>query len=173
VSEIRIGVKTEEPKSKVHFQIIGKKTQGIGYRAHIASIAITSGIEYLYVENLPKSKARKLEKVAVYAGSIEKNEKLKKFYDRITQSIPEEAIDVKITPMRPYHSLITIPPVRDFFALLTAGQLSKGIKYIEDSGNQSKEGFSNLQTGVRKLDEDLNKGFQNVVKALKSRKTIS
>ncbi|MGI0081670.1 MAG: hypothetical protein ACRECH_18875, partial [Nitrososphaerales archaeon] len=119
-------------------------------------------------ENLPKTKARNLERVDIYAGSSEdKRDNLEKFYDRIKRNIPKEAQKARVTPMKEYHSLITIPTVRDFVALLTAGQLGKGIKYIEDSGNQSKMGFANLQKGVGNLDEDINKGFQSVVKAVR------
>ena len=168
MSEIRL---VAEPKSKIHFQIVGKKTQGIGYRAHIASLAITSGVEFLYVENLPKTKPKNLERVDVYAGSsLTTQETLDKFYQKIKKNIPKEAKEVRITSMKVYHSAITIPPVRDFVALLTAGQLSKGIKYIENSGEESKLGFSKLQKGVGQLDKDINKGFNSVVKVLKANK---
>ena len=91
MSEIRL---VAEPKSKVHFQIIGKKTQGIGYRAHIASLAITSGVEFLYVENLPKTKPKNLERVDVYAGSSQINQDiLVKFYEKIKKNIPKEALE--------------------------------------------------------------------------------
>ena len=93
-----------------------------------------------------------------------------KFYQKIKKNIPKEAKEVRITSMKVYHSAITIPPVRDFVALLTAGQLSKGIKYIENSGEESKLGFSKLQKGVGQLDKDINKGFNSVVKVLKANK---
>ena len=156
----------EAPKFKIRFQIFGKKTQGIGYRAHIASIAITSGVKFLHVENLPKTRRDKLERVDVYAGASRQRNALKTFYGRVRSNIPEEAKDVKFTAMKIYHSAITIPTVKDFVALLTAGQLSKGIKYIEDSGNQSKIGFQNLQKGISNLNTDINKGFGNVVSAI-------
>lgn len=170
MSELRI---VPTIKSKVSFRIVGTKTQGIGYRAHIASLAITSGVEFLYVENIPK--AGKFERVDIYAGSSEgKEEVLGKFYEKIKKNIPKDAKVSKITPMKNYHSEVTIPLVRDFVALLTAGELSKGIKYISDSGQQAKEGFSNLQIGVEKLDAgvgklntNINKGFRSVVKELR------
>lgn len=143
----------------IRFYIDGKKTQGIGYRVHIASLAIISGVERLYAENLPIESGR--EKVVVYA-SAKSRRKLDLFYQRVKEKIPPAAVDVSFSELEPYHSEVTIPPVKDFVALLNVNQLTEGIATIRELQGGAIEGFKTLGDELGGLHDDLKMGLRDI-----------
>jgi hypothetical protein len=149
----------------VRFYIDGKKTQGIGYRVHIASLAIISGVERLYAENLPIEGGR--EKVAVYA-SAKSRKKLDLFYQRVKQKIPPAAVDVSFSKLEPYHSEVTIPPVNDFVALLNVNQLTEGIATIRELQVGAIDGFKALGEELGGLHDDLKTGLKSIPRQIGS-----
>ena len=143
----------------VKFYIDGKKTQGIGYRVHIASLAIISGVERLYAENLPPEGGR--EKLVVYASAKSKK-KLNLFYQRVKDKIPPAAVDVSFSKLEPYHSEVTIPPVKDFVALLNVNQLTEGIATIRELQTGAINGFNSLGEELSGLHNDLKAGLKSI-----------
>ncbi len=143
----------------VHFYIEGKRVQGIGYRAHLAMLALTSGVERLYAKNLPPAKG--IQKVAVYAGARSRKT-IALFYQSVKEEIPENAIDVHITNLEPYNSKIIVPPVMHFVSTLTAGELEKGISAIGGVKEEAGRGLNALSKDVRSLSKDVRKGFKNL-----------
>lgn len=133
----------------VQFYVEGQKVQGIGYRAHLAMLALISGVERLYAENLPPE--NDLQKVVVYAGARSKR-KVNRFYESVKEKIPAGAIGVRVTKPAPYHSKIEVPPVLSYVNTLTAGELEKGISSISALRDAAVAGFDNLS-------KDINTGF--------------
>lgn len=131
----------------VQFYIEGKRVQGIGYRAHLAMLALISGVERLYAENLPKERGK--ETVVVYAGARDRK-KINLFCERVREKIPEGAVDVYVTQPKPYRSKILVPPVMSYVSTLTAGELTRGISSIRGLRDEAVQGFNSLSKDVRK-----------------------
>lgn len=128
----------------MQFYIEGKKTQGIGYRAHLGMLALISGIDRLYADNLPKEKGEEVEKVVVYAGANRRKD-IKKFYENMRQNIPKAALVDNITEPKQYHSSIeSFPTVIEFVSTLTAQELAKGVTAITTLGEKAEKGFMDL-----------------------------
>lgn len=60
----------------VKFYVEGKKVHGVGYRAHLAMLALTSGIERVYAKNVTEDGK---EKILVYAAAGDR-EKVSAFH---------------------------------------------------------------------------------------------
>lgn len=139
----------------VQFYIEGRKTHGVGYRVHIATLALLTGVNRLYAENVPKEAGDKKEKVVVYAGASSQK-RLDDFYQMLKKKIPEKASkDISISEPTRYHSDIIIPSVERFVSFLTAGELTKGIGAIEGLGKEARAGFRVIASQLGTLDEDM------------------
>ena len=107
-------------------------------------LALISGIDRLYADNLQKEKGEQLEKVVVYAGA-KRRKNIDKFYENVRQNIPKVAIVDKITEPKPYHSSIeSFPTVIEFVSTLTAQELAKGVSAITTLGEKAEKGFEDL-----------------------------
>ncbi len=126
-------------------------------------LALTSGVERLYAENLPRKKGEKLEQIAVYAGAGTRRN-LNRFYQNVQDKIPEQARRVKITKPKDYHSLLIVPTVIEYVSTLTASELGKGISTIATLGKETRKGLVPLASEVNGLPPKIG---DSVVEALK------
>lgn len=138
----------------IYFLIEGRKTQGVGYRTHLAMLALTSGVERLYAENQPKEKRGRTERVMVYAGA-DRSADLKRFYESVRTNVPEGARDVRLSPSKPYRSRLLLPTVSEYVSTLTAGELGKGIDVIAGLDKEARLGFVHLGAALTTLDANL------------------